>query len=147
MLVDGPECTCGNRGCLETLASDDAVLRAIAEQGGEFTAIEHAVKAARDGDSRAVAAFEAMGEALGRALATLCNLVNPGRIVLAGERAGAFDLFGDACTRAWRAHAFSTAATDCELIVDETDDSLWARGAACLVIRDAVGADHTQFDH
>lgn len=141
MQADGIECTCGNRGCLETLASDDAVLRRIAEDGGGHVGIEDAVAAARGGDARAAAAFEAMGEALGRALATLCNLVNPGRIVLAGERADAFDLFGDACTRAWRAHAFSTAAADCELIVETTDDSLWARGAACLVIRDAVGAD------
>jgi len=140
MLADGPECTCGNRGCLETLASDDAVLRRIAEDGGGFVSIERAVEAARDGDSRAAAAFEAMGAALGRALATLSNLINPGRIVLAGERAGAFDLFGEECTRAWRAHAFSTTATDCELIVDETDDSLWARGAACLVIRDAIAS-------
>ncbi|HWG27213.1 ROK family transcriptional regulator [Actinospica sp.] len=141
MQAGGRACTCGNRGCLETLASDDAVLRRIAENGGHCTGIEDAVAAAREGDARAIAAFEAMGDALGRGLATLCNLVNPGRIVLAGERAGAFDLFGEACTRAWRAHAFSTAAADCELIVDETDDSLWARGAACLVIRDAVGAD------
>jgi predicted NBD/HSP70 family sugar kinase len=141
MLADGPECTCGNRGCLETLASDDAVLRKIAADGGGYATIGEAVAAARNGDSRAAAAFDTMGEALGRGLATLCNLVNPGRIVLAGERADAFDLFGEACTAAWRAHSFSTAATDCELIIDATDDSLWARGAACLVIRDAVGAD------
>lgn len=142
MQAGGHVCTCGNSGCLETLASDDAVLRRIAEGGGaSHPGIEAAITAARDGDVPAVAAFEAMGEALGRALATLCNLVNPRRIVLAGERASAFDLFGTACTRSWRAHAFSTAAADCELIVDETDDSLWARGAACLVIRDAVGAD------
>ena len=142
MQVNGVLCTCGNHGCLETLASDDAVLRQITENGGpSHSTIEDAVKAARAGDAVAVAAFESMGDVLGRALATLCNLINPDRIVLAGERASAFDLFGDACTSAWRAHSFSTAATDCELIVDETDDGLWARGAACLVIRDAVGAD------
>jgi predicted NBD/HSP70 family sugar kinase len=137
----GAPCTCGNRGCLETLASDDAVLRHAAEAGGpDYPGIVAVIAAARGGEPAAVAAFEAMGEALGRGLATLCNLVNPRRIVLAGERASAFDLFGPACTRAWREHAFSTAAENCELIVDETDDSLWARGAACLVIRDAVGA-------
>jgi predicted NBD/HSP70 family sugar kinase len=137
----GATCTCGNRGCLETLASDDAVLRHAAEAGGPaYPGIVAVIAAARNGEPAAVAAFEAMGEALGRGLATLCNLVNPRRIVLAGERASAFDLFGPACNRAWREHAFSSAAENCELIVDETDDSLWARGAACLVIRDAVGA-------
>ncbi|HEY3871184.1 MAG TPA: ROK family transcriptional regulator [Actinocrinis sp.] len=145
MMRGGAQCTCGSSGCLETLASDSAVLRQIAESGGaDYPGIEEAVAAARAGDPLAVAAFEDMGEALGRALAIVCNLVNPGRIVLAGERASAFDLFGSSCIKAWRQHAFSTAAERCELIVDETeDDALWARGAACLVIRDAVGADQT----
>ena len=146
---DGVLCSCGRRGCLETVASDDAVLRIIAElvpargpagsrQENIPGTIEQAVEMARSGHAAAQAAFAAMGEDLGRALATLCNLLNPARIVLAGERAGAFDLFGPACERAWRAHAFSSAAEDCELIVDVTDDAQWARGGACLVIRDAV---------
>jgi predicted NBD/HSP70 family sugar kinase len=135
----GEECGCGRRGCLETVASDGAVLRAIERAGGERPAsIEDAVALARAGDARARAAFAAMGDELGRALATLSNLVNPARIILAGERAEAFDLFGPSCERAWRAHAFSTAADDCTLTVDVTDDAQWARGAACLVIREAV---------
>lgn len=138
---DGPRCTCGNRGCLETVAGDDAVLRAVAADGGPRCAdILGAVRIARAGDAHAVAAFEEMGEALGRGLATLGNLLNPARIVLTGERASAFDLFGPACERAWRAHAFSSSAADCELVVDETDDELWARGAASLVIREVVDA-------
>ncbi len=137
--AEGERCGCGRRGCLETVASDEAVLRAVARAGGERPAsIEEAVRLARSGDAAARAAFEAMGEELGRALATVCNLVNPARIILAGERAEAFDLFGPACERAWRAHAFSTAAQDCALTVDVTDDAQWARGAACLVIREAV---------
>lgn len=135
----GEPCGCGRRGCLETVASDEAVVRAIERAGGPRPdSIEQAVQWARAGDARARAAFETMGDELGRALATLGNLVNPARIILAGERAEAFDLFGGACERAWRAHAFSTAAYDCALTVDVTDDGQWARGAACLVIREAV---------
>jgi len=137
--AEGEECGCGRRGCLETVASDAAVLRAIERAGGVRPAsIEEAVRLARAGDAAAVAAFATMGEELGRALATLGNLVNPARIILAGERAEAFDLFGPSCERAWRAHSFSTAAQDCALTVDVTDDAQWARGAACLVIREAV---------
>jgi predicted NBD/HSP70 family sugar kinase len=133
-------CGCGNRGCLETAASDAAVLRAIAATGEDCASIERAIGLARDGHPAARAAFESMGEALGLGLATVCNLVNPRRIVLAGERAEAFDLFGEACERAWREHAFSSAAEHCELVVDATDDTQWARGAGCLVIREAVDA-------
>lgn len=135
----GLPCSCGNTGCLETVASDAAILRGIVARGGSACPdITAAVEAARAGDPAAVAAFESMGAELGRGLATICNLLNPERIVLTGERASAFDLFGAACSRAWQAAAFSTAARDCELVVDDADDTQWARGAACLVIREAV---------
>jgi predicted NBD/HSP70 family sugar kinase len=140
VCADGLACSCGNRGCLETVASDRAVLRRIAElTGSQPAGIDDAVGLARAGDEAACGAFEEMGEALGRGLATVCNLVNPGRIVLTGERASAHDLFGPACERSWRAHSFSTAGRDCELVIDATDDAQWARGAGCLVIREAVG--------
>lgn len=140
LQANGVVCDCGNRGCLETVASDRAVLREIAAHGGSITDIGEAIAAARSGDERALAAFKTMGTALGLGLATVCNLFNPQRIVLTGERASAFDLFGSACEKSWREHAFSTAAQDCELVVDEADDLMWARGAGCLVIREAVGA-------
>jgi predicted NBD/HSP70 family sugar kinase len=138
---DGAPCRCGNRGCLETVTSDESILRDIAARGGtEYPDIAAAIEQARSGtDPAAAGAFEAMGTEFGRALATVCNLFNPGRVVLTGERAAAYDLFGPACERAWRSAAFSTAASDCELVVDNADDTLWARGAGCLVIREAVG--------
>jgi predicted NBD/HSP70 family sugar kinase len=141
----GPVCSCGSVGCLEALASYDAVLRRLREAGLEDCEdIDQAVALARSGrgpDAKtALAAFAAAGEALGRGLAGLCNLLNLEKIVLTGEGATAQDLFGPALVAALREHAFSTAAADCELVVDAVTDDLWARGAACLVIRDAVGA-------
>jgi len=137
----GALCRCGNQGCLETVTSDESILRDIAARGGPaYDGIATAIERARSGaDPAAAAAFEAMGTEFGRALATVCNLFNPERIVLTGERAAAYDLFGPACERAWQSAAFSTAASDCELVVDNADDTLWARGAGCLVIREAVG--------
>ncbi|MFG2059445.1 ROK family protein [Micromonospora sp. NPDC048930] len=142
LQVDGPPCSCGNNGCLEALASDDAVLRDIAANttAPPPARIDEAYQMARDGHPAAVAAFQRMGDALGRGLAAVCNLLNPEKIVLTGEGAHAFDLFGPACTASLAAHAFSTAAEDCELVIDTADDDMWARGAACLVIQEAVGA-------
>lgn len=131
---DGPLCTCGNRGCLEAAASDAAILAQIPG----CASIEEARRLARGGSPTAVAAFAAMGEALGRGLAVLCNLLNLEKIVLTGEGAVAYDLFGPACEESWRRHSFSTTARDCTLVVDTADDDLWARGAACLVIREAA---------
>jgi predicted NBD/HSP70 family sugar kinase len=86
------------------------------------------------------AAFAAAGDALGRGLATLCNLINPELVILAGEGVSVYDLMRPAVQDALSHHAFSTAAADCRILVDPVDDDMWTRGAACLVLRATVRA-------
>ncbi|WP_225847452.1 ROK family transcriptional regulator [Streptomyces sp. HPF1205] len=142
---DGPVCNCGRRGCLEAVASYDAVLRAIEARGGpRCHDIDEAIDLARRGTgpdaAAAAAAFAEAGGALGRALAWLYNMLNPEKLIIAGEGVKAQALFRPSMTEAVRAHTFSTAARDCDettILIDDTD---WARGAACLVIDAAIGA-------
>ncbi|WP_406465079.1 ROK family protein [Streptomyces sp. NBC_00111] len=140
----GPMCSCGRRGCLEALAGDRAVLRHLRDAGIACDTIAEAIALARgaSGAANTVArsAFTEAGTALGRGMAGMCNLLNLQKIIIAGEGAVAYDLFGPAMTAALEAQAFSTAASDCDIHVDPVRHDLWARGAACLVIRDAVGA-------
>jgi predicted NBD/HSP70 family sugar kinase len=141
VTTDGPLCSCGNRGCVEALASDDAVLAAITTSSHvPCESIADAMDRAESGDQAALDAFAAMGAALGRAMATLCNLINPEKIILSGESVRAHRYFGPACEESLSAHGFSTAARDCEVVTDVADDDDWARGAACLAIREAVQA-------
>ncbi|MFI9340706.1 ROK family protein [Streptomyces sp. NPDC052773] len=140
----GPMCSCGRRGCLEALAGDRAVLRHLQDAGVPCAGITEAMELARSGTGAAQtvarSAFSEAGAALGRGLAGMCNLLNLQKIIIAGEGAVAHDLFGPAMSQALQAHAFSTAAHDCDIHVDPVHHDLWARGAACLVIQDAVGA-------
>ncbi|MFI8912739.1 ROK family protein [Streptomyces sp. NPDC053513] len=141
----GPECACGNRGCVEALASSDGVLRTFREAGGRLDAdYEAVVELARSGNDTerraALDAFSVAGDALGRGLACLCNLLNPGLVVIAGEGVAAYEFFGPAMTAALKRHAISTAAEDCVIKVDEASETLWARGSACLVIQEGVRA-------
>ena len=87
LLPDGPPCTCGNRGCLESFARADAVAAAC----GTTTA-EEAVTAARAGDQRAVAGLAEIGRWLGIGIANLIVVLNPDRVVLGGGVSGAGDL-------------------------------------------------------
>jgi predicted NBD/HSP70 family sugar kinase len=140
----GPLCDCGSRGCLESLASFGAVLRELRAGGvTDCDTIEEAAALARSGQGpqakTALRAFGTAGDALGRGLAGLCNLLNPELVILSGEGARMHDLYGPAMRAAFTEHAFSSAAADCELFVDEVTDDLWARGAASLVVRAAVG--------
>lgn len=102
---DGDLCTCGNRGCWETLASGrrlDALAREIvrkepdgpvaAEAGGEPPTGLHLLGPALAGDPSAIDAYRAVGEALGRGLATLAVIFDPQIIVIGGAVATVGDL-------------------------------------------------------
>ena len=91
----GPLCTCGNRGCVEAIASGTGIARAAREQAGLDAAsalhgiaspsAADVVSAARAGDALALRLLEHAGGALGIALGTLINLFNPELIVLGGS--------------------------------------------------------------
>ncbi|HZW99106.1 MAG TPA: ROK family protein [Trueperaceae bacterium] len=95
----GPECVCGGRGCVEALASGPAlaraaavrlaadpsagtVLRQVAGQD-EVTAV-HLGAAAVAGDTVAAEALATGARAIGIAIGSAANLVNPGRFVVGG---------------------------------------------------------------
>ena len=92
---DGPLCTCGNRGCLEAIASGTGIARAAREfapgtPGSALHGLEHphaedVARAARAGDELANAILENAGTYLGLAIGTLVNLFNPQLIVLGGS--------------------------------------------------------------
>ncbi|MGH4017107.1 MAG: ROK family protein [Pseudonocardiaceae bacterium] len=141
----GHECTCGNRGCLETVASDEGILRLLREKGvWGCHSVQQALRLAEDEQTTAGAAareaFTSAARALGRGLAALCNLLNLGKVILSGEGAIAYALFRPELEASWREHSFSSAADDCDLIIDLVDDDLWSKGAACLAIQELVSA-------
>jgi predicted NBD/HSP70 family sugar kinase len=86
-LPDATEwCRCGNRGCLETVVSLGPLSRRLARIG---------IPPATDGagwpvsllqeNALAVRALTEAGRILGRALADLCNCLNPEAVILGGE--------------------------------------------------------------
>jgi len=87
VVLDGPLCNCGNRGCLELLAGAKAIARAA----GHAT-FDEALAAARAGDAAAVATFRRAGELIGVAVANLTIFVTPQRVVIGGGVAEAGDL-------------------------------------------------------
>jgi glucokinase len=92
----GPECGCGQRGCLETLASAGAVSRAWAAASGEPDAdAADCARAVESGDPRALAVWgEAIG-ALADGLVTGLTLLDPRVLIIGGGLAEAGDtLFG-----------------------------------------------------
>ncbi|WP_086872408.1 ROK family transcriptional regulator, partial [Streptomyces viridochromogenes] len=82
----GPPCHCGNRGCVEAIAGDAAILRRIRETAGtEVADVAGAVALAHAGDPAARDAYARAGEAIGRGIATVANLLGPERVIISGE--------------------------------------------------------------
>jgi predicted NBD/HSP70 family sugar kinase len=82
---DGEACGCGARGCLETVAGKEALLRAAGLDPRD--GLGPLVEAVGSGEPRALAAVDAAAEALAVALAAAVNLLDPGPIVLGGPLA------------------------------------------------------------
>ncbi|MFC6157896.1 ROK family transcriptional regulator [Kribbella jiaozuonensis] len=131
-------CTCGRRGCVETVASSDAILSRTRETTGRADLdLAGAIKLAHEGNEQAREAFDRAGEVIGSALAAMVNLVGPELVVIAGEGVAEYDLYEDRMRRAFAEHAFG-AAGDCRLMLRSHTFDDWARGAAATVIRSYV---------
>jgi predicted NBD/HSP70 family sugar kinase len=138
---DGPVCHCGNRGCVEALASDDAIVAMIGAAHHD-TDLDPAgaLRLARAGDPVARAAYTRAGHAIGLALASVANLIGPERILISGEGLAGYDLFEEQLRSTFAARAFG-AAGNCELFVRPLPFEEWARGAAVVAIRDLIMAE------
>jgi predicted NBD/HSP70 family sugar kinase len=131
-------CTCGRRGCVETVASSDAILtRTRTTTGRPRLDLAGAIKLAHEGDEHAREAFDRAGEVIGAALAAMVNLVGPELVVIAGEGVAEYDLYEERMRQAFGDHAFGAAA-NCRLMLRSHTFDDWARGAAATVIRSYV---------
>ncbi|MFF9511383.1 ROK family protein [Streptomyces sp. NPDC014724] len=87
---DGPDCGCGQRGCLETLASASAVTRAWATASGDPTAdAADCAKAVESGDPAAVEVWRNAVDALAAGLVTALTLLDPRALIIGGGLAEA----------------------------------------------------------
>lgn len=138
---DGTPCHCGGSGCIEAIASTEAIAGQARLATGAMTAAE-AVGQARAGDQRARAVFTRAGHAIGLGLAAVANLIGPQRLVVTGEGLAAYDLLEEVIRETFAAQAFGAAA-QCELIVRPLPFEEWARGAAAVAIQQLFGTPAT----
>jgi glucokinase len=88
----GPQCGCGARGCLETLASASAVSRAWAEASGDPEADAAACATAVDaGDPSALAVWQNAVDALADGIVLAQSLLDPSTVIVGGGLAEAGD--------------------------------------------------------
>jgi predicted NBD/HSP70 family sugar kinase len=90
--LNGVPCYCGRCGCLETVASKNAILMEAQRLSSPVTTLPQVIEAARQGNAACTNALARAGKYLGFALAGLVNSLNPSLIVLDGSTMQAGDL-------------------------------------------------------
>jgi glucokinase-like ROK family protein len=154
----GPVCDCGNRGCLETVASADAVVAdarttlSLRRSLGLDSVVPGAlsklpnpdiadvVEAARHGDPASRAAIAYAGERIGIALASLVNLINPSLILVDGAVARAGEMLLEPIHRAVAARSLAIASHHARVAVGELGDNAIAFGGVAMVLDAAFGS-------
>jgi predicted NBD/HSP70 family sugar kinase len=133
----GDICRCGSRGCLETYASGAAIAALLSRSLGEPLGTDEVVRRAVEGDPGCRRALADAGRHIGAAVADLCNLVNPERIVVGGSMAVAGDVLLDPLREAVGLRAIPSAAEDVEIVPGELGERAELLGAVALVLHQA----------
>ncbi len=151
MVVEphGPPCACGTQGCLETLASEAAVLRhaqrllvTMASDGALQrlpTSSEEVCLAARQGDHLCLQALRETGYYLGIGVANLVNIFNPELVIVGGAQVLEEDTVWQAMEEAVAARALREPAQACRVVRPALGNNGYAIGAAALALRAIVG--------
>ena len=135
-IVDeqGAFCRCGNRGCLETVCNAHHLVGLLHHTHPHIDTVEKLVAAARDGDSACLRAIGDTGRVVGVSVANLCNLINPGVVVVGGALAAAGDLLLDPLRASVRRYGVPSAVEQLLILPSELGVNTHLLGAVSLAM-------------
>jgi predicted NBD/HSP70 family sugar kinase len=141
---DGPICRCGNRGCLETVASAQSVLEILRPLHGAELTLQDAIALARDGDAGASRLFTDAGREVGRAVGAICNIINPELVIVGGEMSVVGDLLVSAVEDGIALATIPAIRADARVVAGSLGERAEVLGAIGLVLAeteaDAIAA-------
>ncbi|MCC6441824.1 MAG: ROK family protein [Armatimonadetes bacterium] len=153
----GPVCSCGNRGCLQAVASIPAIERKaretlhrdiltrmadLSEGNASSLHFPQIVQAAREGDKVALTLVEEAAVALGLSVTNTVHLLNPEVVVLGGPITLLGSLLLETVRRVVRTHAIWETSFALKIEMSCLEEDIGARGAAALGLETLL---HTEF--
>ncbi len=137
VLINGPLCGCGKRGCLEALASGPSIARLAKDStrqgrnrvvlpmaGGRVEDItaRHIVESAKQSDPFALAILEEAGTYMGLGIANIIQILNPEVVILGTIAVHAGDLILEPIRRAVGEYAWKRSADVCRIVPAALED-------------------------
>ena len=153
VVKSGQTCRCGNRGCLETVASARAIVqqaRTVAERqptsllhqlagSPDEIMLEHVCRAVKAGDPASRQIVQSLGCHLAVGLANLISVLGIRRIVIAGSLACLGQPLLDAIQSDLGGRALDLVAREIELSLSEMGPEMVILGASALVLSHEMG--------
>ena len=142
--MDGPQCNCGNHGCVEVYASATGMVRRFKEllKGGASSSLKDCDEitakmindAAFQGDKASLDIIEETGRYLGIAIVNIMHILNPEMIVLAGGMIGSGELLMNPIRQVTTQRAFEASYKDTKIVFSQLGNDAGIIGAAgCLL--------------
>ncbi|MEE8484892.1 MAG: ROK family protein [Nitrospinota bacterium] len=131
---DGPQCNCGNRGCLEAFAGGVGIARMAEEIFGRQVDAEEVSSLARGGDEKAKEILKGAGQRLGDGLVSLVNVFNPQAIFFIGSLTNAPDDYFLPALKKVKESSFGTSGENVVIKNSIFKDSMGVIGAAALPV-------------
>lgn len=128
-------CHCGNRGCLETVASTATMVAQLSRGLKTPISTANILSQAAAGDPATLRVIDDAGTAVGRALANVANLISPSVIVVGGPLAELGDVLLSPIRRGLLRHAVPVIGDSITLAMSPLRSRAEALGAAALVFQ------------
>jgi glucokinase len=129
---DGPPCPCGNRGCLEAVASGTAIARMAREIYGQSISAKEVAALAEQGDATAKQILETAFHFLGIGLVNAVNLFDPEVIVVGGGVAQIGDPLFKVVRERVAANRFHHSSANVKVVPAELGTKAGVIGAAAI---------------
>lgn len=132
MEVNGTPCRCGKRGCLDTLASVNAILEMAREEGLPISTLAELEQLAMSGSTAATRILHRAGSALGLAIAHLIQIIDPDLILIAHQQQAFDGLLGTVVLQSIEANVLPGIAGQTPVRTFSINQDTWARAAASI---------------
>ncbi|MBN1384633.1 MAG: ROK family protein [Elusimicrobia bacterium] len=133
---NGPKCTCGNYGCLETYIGSKGIVRMWQAYKTSFYTknITPLIIAnmARKNNKKAQMVFDEFSEYLAMGVSGIINIFNPDMISFSGGVSNDWDIIKKVFFKKLKYHSFSTPLKHVKIIKSKYSNNLGAIGAALL---------------
>jgi predicted NBD/HSP70 family sugar kinase len=136
----GVICRCGNRGCLETIASTSVMLDALGRGNGPLTTAD-ILRRGLERDPAVLRVVLDAGTAIGQAIGNVANVINPEIVLIGGPLVGLGDALLDPIRHGIRQNAIPIIAGTTTVRVSSLGDRAESLGAAAIVIQGALAGN------